>query len=55
MVIFGYSTGFILLVAIAIIVGYKFYHEHGTTNAALPSQPNAANPATGPAPGSMKY
>jgi hypothetical protein len=44
----GYGTGFILLVALAIIVGYKFYHDHsmGNNPAANPTtQPNAVNPA----------
>jgi hypothetical protein len=55
MVVFGYSSGFVLLVAIAIIVGYKFYHEHGNMNPAAPgSTGNAVNPNTSGAM-SLKY
>jgi hypothetical protein len=60
MVVVGYSTGFIVLVALAIIVGYKFYHDHcmagGNVAATGPgNQPNSANPATGPSSMGLKY
>ncbi len=43
----GYGTGFIILVALAVIVGYKFYHDHHMSGgtAGPTSQPNSVNPA----------
>jgi hypothetical protein len=47
----GYSAGFLILVGLAIIVGYKFYHDHHMMTGVGPdtpgTQPNSANPATG--------
>ena len=55
MSLFGHSVGFCLLVAIALIVGYKFYHDANGGSVAAASQPNAVNPATGPSTMGLKY
>lgn len=51
----GHSAGIIILVALAVIVGMKFMHEHSVAAQGGPtSQPNAVNPATAPSQ-YMKY
>lgn len=55
MSVIGHSIGFILLVALAIIVGMKLMMDSHPVDAHTGmTQPNSVNPATGPGQG-FKY